>query len=139
MKISTAQKKYISLVARHTLYASLFYYLLLLVIDVLLGGVISFFFKVGALMGLVLASAIVLAFAGKERQMQKSNEDSFEKKISSRDSSQNARSNVFFYAALLASGLLLFLALRPHDTIVAALLAFLTPILAIVNKKTILP
>ena len=136
--MSTSQKQYISLVARHTLYASLLYYLLLLVADILLGGAISFFFKVGALMGLVLASALVLAFVGRQEETQKPKDSRHKEKSSAPDSSSKMRINILFYVFLFVGGILLFFSLRPHDTLVAALLALLTPLLAVVNKKTIL-
>ena len=119
MRISNSAKEKISFIACHLLYASTFYYILLLVMDILLKGLVSFFFKISGLMGIILAAALVLAYTNTGAQ----------------EADRKRPSPALLYALTAVSATILFFALLPHDALTASLLAVLTPSLVLINRK----
>lgn len=119
MRISDPTKEKLSFIAHHLLYASVFYYLLLLVLDIALKGLVSFFFKISSLMGIILAGAIILAYLNTGKL----------------NAEQKRLSPALIYVLSAIAAIIIFFALLPHDALTASLLAILTPALVLINRR----
>jgi len=100
-------------ILRHLIYSSIVYYLLAILLDILSGGAVSFFFQINLLIGSALIFSAALAVMNHPSNLQD-------------DPGSEKDDRHLFYALTALIAILLFLALRPHDTFTAASLSVLT-------------
>lgn len=107
------RRKKISFILRHVLYSSIIYYILAVFTDIISGGAVSFFFQINLLLGVALASATALAWIGGDTV--------------AKDEADSPNKRRWLFLGLIAIiGLLLFIALLPHDTLAAVGISLLT-------------
>ena len=113
MRFSETRREKIVFVLRHLLYSSIAYYFLAVFADIVSSGAVSYFFQINLLLAVALVVAVALAWLTGEAAPKD-------------DSASSAENRRLFFGFIIIIGLLLFIALSPHDLLVALSLSTLT-------------